>query len=221
MNHPGELNIILKNTFVETEQQRTADDRLARDYRLMIEMLRVAQQKLATNEAMLAEQQEKIHALEALADTDALTGLMNRRGFEKFFAREMSRNRRFHSEGGVLVVLDLDGFKQINDRYGHPAGDACLRRVAELFTKSFRSVDGAARLGGDEFAVLLASTTLEKCMNRILDLRHALQNLSIEWEGETISFSACLGLQSVHDCENFDDCYRRADARLYEKKKQR
>lgn len=220
MNNLGEQSVMINNTLIEDETRRVIAEKQSRDYRLMVEMLRATQQQLAENEALIAAQDKKIRELEDLADTDALTGLMNRRGFEKFFARELSRNRRFQSEGGVMVVLDLNGFKQINDRFGHPAGDACLRKVAEYFNTAFRSVDGAARLGGDEFAILLSSTTLEKCTTRILDLKHALQNLSIEWEGETIAFSACIGFNRLNSCQSFDDCYRRADMRLCEKKKQ-
>ncbi|MDP6120860.1 MAG: GGDEF domain-containing protein [Rhodospirillales bacterium] len=109
-------------------------------------------------ERRMAEQQRRIAHLERLAATDELTGALNRRGFESALKRHLAEARRHH-EPSVLVIADLDGFKPINDTYGHRAGDKVLRRVARLLMNNVRKTDYVGRLGGDEFAVLLTRTS--------------------------------------------------------------
>ena len=99
--------------------------------------------------------------LRQLATTDQLTGLLNRREFDRLLAEEVERSRRFERPL-ALVLLDLDHFKAINDRHGHPAGDAVLRTVAARITEPVRTIDRVARIGGEEFAVLLMETSLEE-----------------------------------------------------------
>jgi len=101
-------------------------------------------------EALRAE----VGRLETLADRDVLTPLYNRRAFVRELSRAIAFCRRYEASA-VLLYLDLDGFKGVNDAYGHAAGDAALIRVAEILLGNVRESDVAARLGGDEFAVLL------------------------------------------------------------------
>lgn len=211
--------IFINKNLTEENHWRLAAEQQWREHRNTLALLQEAEARLAATEARLAAQDKTIRALEDLAATDSLTGLLNRRGFEKFFTRELSRARRFNSLGGVLMLLDLDNFKDINDTYGHAAGDACLKKVAEYFQSAFRIIDGAARLGGDEFAVLLTGTTLEKCMTRIHDIKYALQTMSIEWEGETVYFSASLGVHGISAKSTYEACCHSADRRLYDDKK--
>jgi diguanylate cyclase (GGDEF)-like protein/PAS domain S-box-containing protein len=101
---------------------------------------------------------EVTQRLEALAQQDALTGLANRRAFDDALSREYGQARR-RDESLGLIMIDVDVFKSFNDRYGHPAGDECLRRVAEAITASLRRPgDLAARYGGEEFVVLMPET---------------------------------------------------------------
>ena len=92
--------------------------------------------------------------LRHLADHDGLTGLLNRRRFEQELARHLAQARRYGPEGAVLI-LDLDGFKPVNDRFGHAAGDRLLALVAAVLRERLRATDLIARLGGDEVAILL------------------------------------------------------------------
>jgi two-component system cell cycle response regulator len=112
-------------------------------------------------ERQLAEQQKKLEeanaALEALATSDGLTGLKNRRAFKDKLADEMRRASRYQAPISLLL-MDVDKFKQYNDTYGHPAGDEVLRRVAKLLEKGARASDFVARYGGEEFVVLLPNT---------------------------------------------------------------
>jgi two-component system, cell cycle response regulator len=101
-----------------------------------------------------------IDQLRKLAATDALTGLPNRREFERRLSEEIERARRFARPCSV-VLLDVDHFKQVNDRAGHAAGDALLRRLGATLARGVRDVDTLARLGGDEFACLLLETSAE------------------------------------------------------------
>jgi diguanylate cyclase (GGDEF)-like protein len=97
---------------------------------------------------------DTLEALRKLATHDQLTGVLNRREFERLLAAEEERLKRF-GRPFALLLLDLDHFKRVNDTYGHPAGDAVLRVVAERMGKELRAVDRLARFGGEEFAVML------------------------------------------------------------------
>ena len=101
--------------------------------------------------------------LRQLATTDQLTGLLNRREFDRLLVEEVERTRRFERPL-ARVLIDLDHFKSINDRHGHPAGDTVLRTVATRITETVRSLDRVARIGGEEFAVLLMETSVEEAM---------------------------------------------------------
>lgn len=202
----------LKN-FVENRQRNKGQD--------SAEMLLMAYEALAAAESRILEQQKRMNELEALASTDPLTGLMNRRGFEKFFAIETERLRRNDSKGCLLVLVDLDHFKEINDLFGHQAGDACLKMVARHLQNSVRLVDGAARLGGDEFALLLTQTDPAKAAARILRTKQVLDRMCLEWHGKKLHIGASLGIQQIYPESDYDSVYHAADQALYGNKNQR
>jgi diguanylate cyclase (GGDEF)-like protein len=107
--------------------------------------------------ALLAELQAQLHRESVWAREDALTGLINGRAFRDLVRQEFERQRRCHTTS-TLAYFDLDGFKQINDAFGHAEGDRALRAVGEVLRSQLRAIDSAARLGGDEFALLLPET---------------------------------------------------------------
>jgi diguanylate cyclase (GGDEF)-like protein len=120
--------------------------------RLDVSELVQREQELGLLNARLAQLNQE---LSVLSQTDALTGLANRRAFDQRLAEELSRVAR-HDVPLSLLVVDIDHFKSYNDHYGHPAGDACLRQVAEALREcAARPIDLVARLGGEEFALLL------------------------------------------------------------------
>lgn len=185
-------------------------------------LLRDAWKRLQTAEAVIAAQERKIQELEDLASTDALTSLMNRRGLETFFEQELSRIRRGNSPGALLVLIDLDRFKAINDQHGHQAGDACLKIVASHIMDNIRFTDGAARLGGDEFAILLTQTDAAKAADRVRIIREALDDISFDWQGTALSCGGSLGIAPVGADDNgFAASYQKADAGLYADKARR
>lgn len=163
----------------------------------------------------IAAQQSRIAMLEDLATTDDLTGLKNRRGFYEIFEREIERCNRKTSKGGLLVMIDLDNFKAINDRYGHPAGDSALKLVARTLDQEIRKIDTAVRLGGDEFILLLANTTKAEAAARAQNIVWKLNNLSMAWYGDVIPVQASVGLKSFGAGDQAASILRDADGTLY------
>ena len=137
--------------------------------------------------------------LSALAMTDALTGLWNRRAFEQTLQREWKRTSRKESDLSLLL-LDLDDFKPLNDRYGHSLGDKCLAAVATTINETVRATDVVCRWGGDEVAVVLPATdsagalhVAEKIRSAIEALRVCMQDNSGEW----VSVTASIGVATA------------------------
>ena len=150
------------------------------------------------------------------ARTDMLTGLPNRRRFLELAHEELVRANRYGSMLSILMV-DLDQFKLINDRYGHRTGDTVLVRFAEICRKTMRSFDIAGRMGGEEFAVLLPETDLGSALEAAerLRLRISEENVITE-EGEAFKFSASFGVASLSsEQSNIDRLIAAADDALY------
>ena len=170
-------------------------------------------------ERRIVELRERIAQLEKLAMTDELTGLLNRRGFESELQRTLALASRY-DEPGLLVYVDLDGFKLVNDTYGHAAGDAVLKCIARLLTDNLRCTDFVGRLGGDEFAVLLPRTSQKLGANRIRSLRRMLNPVAVLWNGAMITVRASLGVQT-YGADNAADgaqLLSRADSLMYQTK---
>jgi diguanylate cyclase (GGDEF)-like protein len=167
---------------------------------------------------VIADQQKEIMILEKIADTDYLTGLANRRQFERAFNMEIERVNRGKSRGGLLVMIDLDNFKQINDQHGHQAGDECLRLVADLLDDETRSLDVAARLGGDEFVLIFADADADIAIDRTQEIGQKLNQLSLEWEGQNIEIRASLGLRKFAKGDSVKAIMSAADNTLYKEK---
>jgi len=184
------------------------------------ELLERALKLIAEANDLLTVQRAKIDTLENLVDKDEMTGLLNRRGLEEHVARELARVRRKQSRGCALVICDLDGFKGINDNYGHPAGDAAIRAVGDFFTRTVRDTDMTARLGGDEFALVLTNIDAEKAAARAKAISFGLNNLSFKWEDHMIALRGSFGLTSCEGTgkDKFEKLYRAADEALYRAK---
>src|SRR3954466_4731605 len=144
---------------------------------------------------------------------DPLTGLYNRRGFDDHLGASISRSVRYGWSFG-LVLLDLDGFKAINDRIGHQGGDRVLRQVGEQLRHGLRAGDIAARVGGDEFALLLHIDG-PNSIEAILDRLHS--SSSPARTTDEITWTAGLAM-CPDEASTVDDLYRVADQRLYESK---
>jgi diguanylate cyclase (GGDEF)-like protein/PAS domain S-box-containing protein len=153
------------------------------------------------------------------AHVDYLTGVYNRRHFMERAEHELRRAVRYGSPLSILM-LDIDHFKQINDRYGHKIGDTVLKAVADLSHATFRDVDIIGRLGGDEFAVLLPETNLQFAIEAAERLRETITNARIPFsDGAPMSFSVSIGASSVSPSSNhIDALLNLADEALYKAK---
>jgi diguanylate cyclase (GGDEF)-like protein len=151
---------------------------------------------------------------EAKAVTDPLTGLPNRRALEQELARP-----RTEAQPVALLYVDLDHFKRINDKLGHPAGDAALRHVTRLLQAAVRDVDLVARVGGEEFAVWLPGASLEKGVEIAGRIRQAVEQSQWFWLGTPRALACSIGVAAypgmVHDVANLPSV---ADAALYRAK---
>ena len=172
----------------------------------------------AEAEQRLAEQSRRIELLEALAMTDEVTGLANRRGFDRELKRILANARR-HGESGLLAVTDLDDFKTINDVYGHLAGDRVLRAIGQLLLNHVRESDFVARLGGDEFAILLPHSECEGASRRMQVIGDALNHHFVEYGGATIPVRASIGATSYDGDDQAEALMRRADEAMYTAKR--
>ena len=159
--------------------------------------------------------------LQLLAKTDGLTKVNNRAFFDKALVEEHRRALRMKLPL-ALIILDIDFFKKINDTYGHPGGDACLRAMALLVQpKVNRAGDVLARFGGEEFVVLLPDCSLENAVKLAETLRKDVQNLIVPFEGQNIRFTASFGVACGLPDSSFepDDLLAISDKALYQAKR--
>jgi diguanylate cyclase (GGDEF)-like protein len=172
---------------------------------------------VAEAEERLATLQTRIEYLEGLSVTDELTGLLNRRGFLAQLDRALASARR-GGPHGVLMICDLDGFKQINDRHGHLAGDEVLCQVGGLLARHVRRSDTVARLGGDEFAILLVGAHLVAARRKAQALAHLVATTAFAADG-AIGAGISFGLAPYSGDEPTDALMNRADMAMYGQKR--
>lgn len=153
-----------------------------------------------------------------LATTDALTHLANRRRFDEELLTELGRVRR-HARKLGLLMLDLDHFKDINDRHGHLAGDAVLFHVAQLVHERVRHHDLVARFGGEEIAVLMPETSLVGAKTVAEELRRAVEQLVVHYAEQDLRVTVSIGCAELDDADADPEAFlQRCDAQLYRAK---
>jgi diguanylate cyclase (GGDEF)-like protein len=149
------------------------------------------------------------------ANTDELTGILNRRSFTGFVEYEFIKAKT-HSEPFSLIIIDIDLFKSVNDNHGHLVGDEVIKRVANILSTSFRSADRICRWGGEEFAVLLPSTSLKNAMTVAEKIRQKVELQSYSYGSVLVKYTISLGVsESLTSDKNIDDIIGRADEGLY------
>ena len=175
---------------------------------------------LAEAERIIKTQRAEIEKLEALSLNDELTGLFNWRGFNRQVASGLAEAQRT-GIGGVLIYVDIDDFKKINDTYGHAAGNQVLREIARLLSHKVRQHDSVGRLGGDEFATLLTRTSAAQGFRRVRDIAQVLEQFSILHDGIAISVTASVGAVAFSPDDSPEALLERADRRMYDSKRGR
>ncbi|WP_018703781.1 diguanylate cyclase [Anaeromusa acidaminophila] len=156
--------------------------------------------------------------LQRLATTDTLTGILNRRQFFILAEQEVERSRRY-GRTLALLLYDIDHFKQVNDTFGHQAGDVVLRELAKLVHEQLRRNDIEGRVGGEEFAVLLPETTISEAVVLAERIRGIIENFAINIGETSLHITASFGVTAVKETDvALDSIYKRADSALYEAK---
>lgn len=170
---------------------------------------------LASQSAVALENARLHRIVERQALVDGLTGLANRRQCETLLATELARAERF-DDSLALVMADLDDFKDVNDRHGHPAGDVVLREFADVLRETLRDADVAGRWGGEEFILVLPGTDVDGAVRLAERVRGELRNRAIlAPDGTPISITASFGVASFPQAGSEQKLVAAADAALY------
>lgn len=237
------LEIVLLDVFNEmVEQYRQANQQSLReseaDYReaaaymlglavlalaMGLAIARVVIRRSRRAESELSRQSEVAVAaaqqLSWAASHDSLTGLANRREMQRRLS-ELIEDTRAHGMRHVLLYIDLDRFKLVNDSCGHFAGDEVLRQIASRFLRHVRSGDLVARIGGDEFCVGLVNCQYDKARQIAEAIRDDVEQYRFDWEGKVFRVGASIGLIQLAPTMDITDALRAADAACYQAKEQ-
>lgn len=170
---------------------------------------------LTEAERVIRNQAEHIRQLESMAMTDELTGLLNRRGFTMSLQRELAMAKRDPAANGTVIMVDLDGFKSINDMWGHGVGDDYLQAVAHTLLTSVRASDIVARLGGDEFVILFPRMTEEVGIKRLEKLEKSFNSRMMQFGDKTLPLRASFGMSHYTGTDVSDEILANADLKLY------
>lgn len=183
--------------------------------KLMEKELQDANLRLQTQMQEIISLQDQ---LREQAIRDPLTGLYNRRILEEALERESAQAKR-NDANFCIAMIDVDNFKALNDRHGHPAGDMVLKSLAAILTHNIRQGDVSCRYGGDEFAVLLSNATVEGAMKRAHQWRRAFQMLQKSFNGQTLQATLSIGIASYpQHGQDGQKVLEAADRALYESK---
>jgi diguanylate cyclase (GGDEF)-like protein len=169
--------------------------------------------------ALIEAAEQALAEVQALASTDALTGLLNRRAFMARLTDQHARLQRHELVRSSVLMLDLDHFKHINDAYGHAAGDGVLQNFGALLAREIRVIDSAGRIGGEEFAILLPDTEPQAALNFAERLRLLIAQTTISHAGTDLSITVSIGIASLSASDSDAGAgLLRADRALYQAK---
>jgi diguanylate cyclase (GGDEF)-like protein len=168
----------------------------------------------------LARVQRQLAEVELLADRDSLAPILNRRAFTRELVRTLAYCERYGAQAS-LVFIDMDGFKAVNDSYGHAAGDAALRAVAVTLTEHVRESDVVGRLGGDEFGVILAQAGREAAEAKAADLKRQVEAEPAVFAGLSIPLKLSYGVRTFETGMQATQMMAEADATMFLRKGRR
>jgi diguanylate cyclase len=175
------------------------------------------QEQLVDARSELESQREQVESTMEEARRDALTGLANRRAFDEFLAK-CARERERRKAPVTLLMLDVDHFKKVNDRHGHPTGDSVLRGLAHVLAREVRDSDLIARYGGEEFAAVLVGSDIDEAMGVAERIRNAVASSLFRTKKTQLKGTVSIGVTAVQPGEDPAAIVDRADAALYRSK---
>ena len=179
--------------------------------------LRSAQEKVRQAEGRIRELERELEATSDLVRHDQLTGVLNRRGLDDMFAKEMARTRR-HASSLCVGLLDIDNFKKLNDSLGHTAGDQALIHLATVCRQTLRPQDSIARYGGEEFIILLPDTNLTEATHALTRLQRELTKRFFLHDNEKVLITFSAGVTEVLAEDDQTSVVNRADTAMYQAK---
>jgi len=174
-------------------------------------------QRLALMEEETETLRQKVTEQNLQTLNDTLTGIPNRHAYEERLQQEYARWKRYRQPLSIMVV-DIDNFKQINDNFGHRAGDKALRIIAGQLQKMTRATDLIARYGGDEFVLLLPETTSKGALAIAEKLRVAVEQCAFHFREMKVTITVSCGISEYHEGDEPEDAFERADQALYKSK---
>jgi len=161
-----------------------------------------------------AKLKQAVATIEELVSLDSLTGIYNRRHLFQILNQEINRSGRSQNNF-CLCIMDIDHFKQVNDTYGHQAGDVVLREMADNVSRSLRNIDCFGRYGGEEFLIVLPQTCLEGALIKAERVRQQVEALEFPKVAENFHITVSIGVAEHKEGESVDDTLARADQYLY------
>lgn len=177
--------------------------------------------QLQDTQRALADRDEKINALEKSVPTDSLTGLLNRTGLMTALRRELALARRSGKSAGLLVLIDIDDFRQVNDLYGSDVGDFYLQSFGAILINEIRTSDHVARLEGDTFAVVLPQIAMRAAGPRLEALARTINSRVMHSRAHAIPLKASLGFAVLSETETPDSLLLIAERNLTASKARR
>ena len=191
---------------------RHGPEAYSRSFLLIIVAVAMMMGIVALRHIMRQSREIELHLAEAHADV--LTGLANRRAFDMELSRRLAQRQR-QGTPLCLLIIDIDNFKSFNDEFGHLAGDAILKELANVLEATARHMDFVARLGGDEFAVLLPGSNLDQASNGAERLRSAISDSPLQYEGHEHTLTVSIGLAEAQPDDDPASLLKRSDSALY------
>lgn len=176
-----------------------------------------AHRMVVTHEDVTALKRAELASV-ALANVDHLTGALSRQNFMSLAEQELARSLRY-ALPLVVLMLDLDHFKDVNDSYGHPAGDAVLKSFVQTVNEVLRESDVIGRIGGEEFAVLLPNTTQEGGCALASRILGAVHDHPVDFKGQCIAYTVSIGASYLAQQKSFGELLAESDAAMYRAKK--
>jgi len=173
--------------------------------------------QLDTFQSEVSTLHRKLEQAREAAIQDALTGLPNRMAYDERIQEEIERARRYQRPLS-LAIIDVDFFKKINDKFGHPAGDKVLKILAEVFKKRTRDSDFVARMGGEEFMLVLTETSADDALIVTDKLRGVIQQANFHFRDTAVPVTVSCGITDYSEGDSVEELYSRADEALYEAK---